>query len=93
MESTPEKKQDTTQLHSNFEKAFHRLELILEQLNSGTVSLEDSLKLYEEADKLIISCSKKLQDAERKIEVLIKNRQGELQISDAGKPQTTEFHP
>ena len=75
----------------SFEKAFHRLEVILEQLNSGTTSLEDSLKLYEEADKLIIQCAKKLQDAERKIETLIKNRQGELQVGEGGKPLTQEF--
>lgn len=60
-----------------FESALQRLEQILEKMNSGAVPLEESLKLYEEADQLISSCNKKLNDAEKKIEILIKNRSGE----------------
>ena len=56
----------------NFEQAYARLEEILEKMNSGKVSLDDSLKLYEEADQLIVSCNKKLTEAEQKIEVLLK---------------------
>jgi len=59
----------------NFEQSFKRLEEILERMNSGNVSLDESLKLYEEADKLIGSCSIQLNQAEAKIEKLIKNRQ------------------
>lgn len=70
------------------EKAFERLEAILEIMNSGHVSLEESLKLYEEADKLVLLCNKKLTDAEQKVEVLMKNRSGELQIGPDGKPLT-----
>ncbi len=69
----------------SFEKAFARLEKILEQMNSGEVSLDESLKLYEEADKLIRECSKKLGDAETKIEVLIKSR------SEDEEPQREPF--
>ena len=58
-----------------FEQSYERLEQILEKMNSGALSLEDSLKLYEEADKLISHCHKKLTDAEQKIEMLIKNRE------------------
>ena len=42
----------------------------------------------EEADKLITSCGKRLNDAERKIEMLIKNRNGELVVGADQKPQT-----
>lgn len=63
----------------SFEEAYDRLEKILEKLNSGSVALEESLKLYEEADKLIKMCSSKLSDAEKKIELLTKNREGGLQ--------------
>jgi exodeoxyribonuclease VII small subunit len=70
----------------SFEKAFSRLEAILETLNSQHPSLEDSLKLYEEADQLIVVCGKKLQAAERKIEMLMKNRSGELQLGVDQKP-------
>ena len=55
-------------------------------MNSGTVSLDESLKLYEEADKLINTCSKRLNEAERKIETLIKNRNGELCYGSDQKP-------
>jgi len=74
-----------------FETAFSRLEEILEKMNSGTLSLDDSLKLYEEADGLIMMCSKRLNDAERRIEILIKNRGGELTLGNDQKPQTQDF--
>lgn len=79
--------------NSSFEAAFARLEEILEKMNSGTISLDESLSLYEEADKLILNCNKKLNDAERKIETLIKNRQGELILGTDQKPLTQDFNP
>jgi len=86
-ESTPEnKKSDVC-----FETAFSRLEQILDKMNSGSVSLDESLKLYEEADKLIISCSKKLNEAEKKIEILIKNRNGELLQGPDQRPMTQDY--
>lgn len=78
---------------NSFEKAFGRLETILEKMNSGTITLDESLKLYEEADTLINSCNKWLNDAERKIEMLIKNRSGDLALSSDQKPMTQEFKP
>lgn len=77
--------------NASFEEAFARLEQILEKLNSGTISLDESLKYYEEADKLIHECSKRLTDAERKIEILIKNRNGEVGIGPDQKPLTQDF--
>lgn len=68
------------QQEHSFESALQRLEQILEKMNSGAVPLEESLKLYEEADQLIASCNKKLNDAEKKIEILIKNRTGEVTL-------------
>lgn len=81
----------TTENPLSFESAYSRLEEILEKMNTGKVSLEESLKLYEEADRLIIWSSKRLTDAEKKIEVLMKNREGELLTDTAGKPKTQEF--
>jgi exodeoxyribonuclease VII small subunit len=75
-----------------FESAFTRLEEILERMNSETISLDDSLKLYEEADKLIAMCSKRLTDAERKIEILIKNRNGDLTLGSDKKPIVQDFN-
>jgi exodeoxyribonuclease VII small subunit len=76
---------------ASFEESYARLEQILEKMNSGKISLDDSLKLYEEADGLITSCQIRLQEAERKIEILIKNRSGELLLNENGKPVTQEF--
>ena len=77
----------------NFEQSFTRLEKILEQMNSGTVSLDESLSLYEEADSLILNCNKKLQNAEKKVKILVKNREGELNINENEEPITEDFSP
>jgi exodeoxyribonuclease VII small subunit len=75
-----------------FEEAYARLEEILEKMNSGKVPLDDSLKMYEEADKLIASCNKRLNEAEKKIEILIKSRSGDLVLDDDGQPIAEEFN-
>lgn len=85
------KEADKKQPETTFESAFARLEEILEKMNSNAVSLDESLSLYEEADKLITLCSKRLNDAEKKVEVLIKNRSGEVVIGPDQKPQTQDF--
>ncbi|MCE2983058.1 MAG: exodeoxyribonuclease VII small subunit [Parachlamydia sp.] len=69
-----------------FETALQRLEEILERMNGGTISLEESLKLYEEADQLLALCNKQLNEAEQKIEILVKNRNGELLLGNDGQP-------
>lgn len=86
---TKEKKQEEI----TFEKAFARLEQILEKMNSNTISLDESLQLYEEADSLIQICGKKLNDAEKKVEILIKNRNGDLVLGQTQQPQTENFTP
>lgn len=86
------KESEDTSKEISFENCFARLEEILEKMNSSSVSLDESLKLYEEADKLILTCSKKLNDAERKIELLIKNRStGDLVMGSDQKPTTQDF--
>jgi len=76
-----------------FEEAYSRLEEILEKMNSGKASLDDSLKLYEEADKLIVTCQKKLSEAEKKIEMMIKSRSGDVVLDEAGQPTVQTFVP
>jgi exodeoxyribonuclease VII small subunit len=71
---------------TSFEIAFSRLEQILELMNSGTVSLDESIILFEEADRLLTTCQKKLMDAERRVEVLVKNRNGDLVLGADQKP-------
>ena len=75
----------------SFEKAFLQLESILESINEGKLELDEALKLYEEADGLILSCNRQLQAAEKKVEMLIKNRNKELTLDDNGSPRTEAF--
>ena len=73
------------------ESSFVRLEEILEKMNSGEIGLDDSLKLYEEADKLILECHKQLTASEQKVETLIKNRQNQLQTDENNEPIKQPF--
>ena len=66
-----------TQPPLSYEKAFERLEKILETMNSSKTPLEESLKLFEEAEHLMRSCTTSLNTAEKTIERLIKGRNNE----------------
>jgi exodeoxyribonuclease VII small subunit len=55
-----------------FEKAMERLEEIVESLEGGELSLEDSLKVFEEGMKLTRFCSHKLEEAEKKVTLLVR---------------------
>ncbi len=61
-----------------FEEALAKLESIVEELEKGNLSLEESLSAFEEGIRLSRICSKQLDEAERKIEILIKGEDGEL---------------
>lgn len=74
----------------SFEESFSRLEKILEAMNGGKINLEESLKLFEEAENLIRTCSHRLNAAEQKIETLIKQR-GQLALGTDGKPRVEPF--
>ena len=61
----------------SFEEAYVKLNKILEEFESGKVSLETSINLYEEGMLLKNHCEKKLQNAEMKIKKVIKNNKSE----------------
>lgn len=61
-----------------FEDALARLEEIVKELESGDLPLDLSLKLFEEGIKLSRICNKKLEDAERRVEILLKDRAGNI---------------
>ncbi|MBF5050947.1 hypothetical protein CLAVI_000569 [Candidatus Clavichlamydia salmonicola] len=54
-----------------FEKALNRLEEIVNKVNSGQTSLEDSLTLCEEADALVSFCEKTINKAEKRMDALL----------------------
>ena len=59
-----------------FDEMMQRLEGIVEDLESGDLSLEASLKIFEEGMKLVNVCSKRLEEAEQKVTLLVKERNG-----------------
>jgi len=61
-----------------FEAALARLEEIVTELESGELGLEQSLKLFEEGVKLARVCNARLEEAERKVEVLLKDKNGKM---------------
>jgi exodeoxyribonuclease VII small subunit len=61
-----------------FETALARLEELVQELEKGDLPLEQSLRLFEEGIKLSRICNKRLEDAERKVEILLKDKDGNI---------------
>ncbi|MCS5544734.1 MAG: exodeoxyribonuclease VII small subunit [Gammaproteobacteria bacterium] len=61
-----------------FEKAMTRLENIIEELERGDLDIDKSLEIFEEGIKMSRLCSKKLNEAEARIEKLSKGKKGDL---------------
>jgi len=64
-----------------FEAAMKRLEDIVARMESGDLPLEESLKLFEEGIKLSRTLNRKLEEAERKVEVLVRDEMGGLKTA------------
>lgn len=76
-----------------FEAALKQLEEIVQKLEKGELPLEESLVLYEQGIRLSRLCHGKLEEAEGRIEVLMKSASGELMLDENGKPRRTPFTP
>ena len=61
-----------------FETSLSRLEEIVTELEGGELPLEQCLKLFEEGIKLSRICNARLEEAERKVEVLLKDKTGKM---------------
>ena len=61
-----------------FEASLKKLEEIVKRLEAGSLTLEDSLKAFEEGVKHAAFCSGRLEDAERRVEILLKQKDGSL---------------
>ena len=66
-----------------FEAALKKLEAIVQNLENGEMSLEQALKQYEEGVKMADICTKRLSEAQKRVEVLVK--------TNAGKFKTESF--
>lgn len=62
----------------DFETSMERLKKIVEELEAGGLTLEESLKKFEEGVKLTQFCLRKLDEAEKQIEMLMKTESGKL---------------
>ena len=66
--------------NKKFEAALEDLELVVEQLETGELSLEDSLEAFEKGVGLVKYCNQKLDEVEKKVELLVKDKEGKLQL-------------
>ena len=78
-----------------FEKAMERLEKLVGELEVGNIPLEDALKKYEEGVKLSRICQQKLDQAEKKIEILTRTLEGSFkkepfEVAQEGKENSEE---
>ncbi|HEX6126517.1 MAG TPA: exodeoxyribonuclease VII small subunit [Pyrinomonadaceae bacterium] len=69
-------------MEKTFEASLAELEKIVEQLENGDLALEESLQLFEKGVKLSRECRERLSEAERRIEVLMKDGSGNLTLSE-----------
>ncbi|MSP41136.1 MAG: exodeoxyribonuclease VII small subunit [Deltaproteobacteria bacterium] len=67
-------------MNKKFETALEDLEQVVEHLDSGELSLEDSLAAYEKGVGLVKFCYQKLDEVEKKIELLVKDKDGKPQL-------------
>jgi exodeoxyribonuclease VII small subunit len=63
-----------------FEDALERLEQIVCQLENGSLGLDESLRIFDEGIRLTHLCTKKLEESEKRIQILLKNDQGEKSL-------------
>jgi exodeoxyribonuclease VII small subunit len=64
----------------SFEESLKRLETVVDQLEKGELTLEESLKLFEEGVNLTAGCKQELDAAEGKVQMLVKQRDGSLKV-------------
>ena len=62
----------------NFEEAMAKLDSEVKKLESGTMTLDESIAAYEEAIKLIRTCNEKLESAERRVRILTESADGSI---------------
>ena len=82
MKSSPEQAR-------TFEASLEALEQIVQQLESGDLALEKSLELFEQGIRLSRECQDRLSQAERRIEVLLRDNQGRPVVAPFEEKRTS----
>jgi exodeoxyribonuclease VII small subunit len=67
---------------ADFEKHLTQLESVVERLERGDLSLDESVRLFEEGMKLSQACKKELEQAEGRIQVLVEGKSGKMQVAE-----------
>lgn len=62
----------------DFERSLSRLEEVVRKLESPQLSLDEAMKLFEEGVSLSRECQKQLEEAEGRVEILLKNADGKI---------------
>jgi len=75
-----------------FEEALKKLEKIVDDLEDGSLSLDEALEKYEEGIRLSRMCQKKLEVAKKKVEILLKSEDGSVDIKPFDE-KTAEEEP
>lgn len=73
-----------------FEEALNRLEKIVDEMERGDLSLDQALKKYEEGIKLMRLCTKVLEEAKKKIEIVARGSAGEVELKPFGPGEAGE---
>ena len=68
--------------YQDFESAMKALEEVVAKLEAGDLPLEKALALFEEGVQISRFCNTKLAAAERKVEILVKNEQGDMETAE-----------
>ena len=76
-------------MSKSFEEQMEALEEIVEELEKGELSLEDSVSKFEEGIKISKQCNKTLEEAEKKITILV-NQEGEMKEENFEKELAKE---
>jgi exodeoxyribonuclease VII small subunit len=67
---------------AKFEDDLTKLEAVVERLERGDLTLDESVRLFEEGVKLSGACKKELEQAEGRIQVLVEGKAGKMQVAE-----------
>ncbi|MFZ3200014.1 MAG: exodeoxyribonuclease VII small subunit [Candidatus Acidiferrales bacterium] len=74
------------QRKGDFEKSLARLEEVVKRLENADLALDEAMKLFEEGVKLSRECQKQLEEAEARVEILLKKADGKI-VAEPFEPE------
>ena len=84
--SSTANKTTQTERKGDFEKSLGRLEEVVKRLESPDLSLDEAMKLFEEGVKLSRECQRQLEEAEGRVEILLKKADGKV-VAEPFEPE------